>query len=1231
MVDKSALDQVNADLNKLFLQVENQAPKVDLANISNLQKIDYGLEQETTILGNTFQAGKAFLNSVLGEGDFSLNLQKAESLRQQAIDRDNPELAGLKVKDEDAVIIGGRIAQGFADPVYYVLPWARVAQATAKAGKAAQTLSTAGLGGGVSAVENTLRQTALTGEIDPIELGITTAVGTVATGGIDALLRRSKSARDFKKEAESASMGALNPDLVPPKNVNLFQGIESPLSSKETIDLGKVTTEVIEEVGEGSVKQTGLDARDLGGQIRFITHLDKRIVKLENLLNSGLTDKRKNKVETILANANKYRNFLDKKYLGSVVSNMEESALLNGKVLDKLAKENKLTNNIFKTIVYETTRPIFGALGGGVIGNMFDEDGSHENIYYGIALGTGLGFLQKHIQRSSALSKIDKETGQLLIDESALKGLSFQLNRLKYSTATTVATKMEALGGYGKALSTKLFSRVGSGTDSIEARTIREEANFLSKLYGASGIEAPSLKGYFSETGRKLKKVFAPNVEQVNNEVKNINVLAGEVMHGFTDINSIKPGYVGLTKTLTNVTEEQIEEVKRVIPLFSALRDGIKNKSKDSGIPFEELDNYGLAHIFDNDFINKNYNKFVVALEKAKDIQVANGGKSFVPLSMAENITGKSLFTKGAKYPEGSDTVFQRDELGNLIFRGTSDFFENSRTITDGEASKFLASQGFLKLNAQEVLAEYGSKSIKVAEFSKTLGANGELVNYALKNINEAFKSKMNSQTMSEAQLNRLQQANRTYQKIITDGIEAYWGVHGKTSGAGSEYGVRTLQALANMQYLSTVSIANLPDLLQPFINSGFGVAAKQAFKSNFKPDERFSTIGNFKYDKTFEREIQNYLTTQSSNTYGSYLANIQDAYFSLVGLQKITQVARNFAYDVGVSRAYQLAKKGKLKEKEVRELETLGLSLDNLKEIKSYKTVQEAFKSDKGGVLLDIAGRKAADRDAIIPLIGNRLVFAQNRNPYVRSMGQFMSWTMAKGAQLNSTISRIENGDVRLALSMAPATAVYVGIRELKNFVNPTAKVDSYEDEDAVDKVFRSAKISGQFSNPFIDKAAEIMKYNVLRSDGDLAGGISPAYGYLQDVIGAFGDSVSDLKANDQEGALKELTDEVPLLSQSLGAYEKITGKGVLVDAPNRPAKRNRFDYAVGGEVDIPKASPEPDERIDKMTGLPYNIQAGIPFIDEEDPLKRLGLVGGGRIVTDPMQRLGFAKRTTI
>ena len=68
---------------------------------------------------------------------------------------------------------------------------------------------------------------------------------------------------------------------------------------------------------------------------------------------------------------------------------------------------------------------------------------------------------------------------------------------------------------------------------------------------------------------------------------------------------------------------------------------------------------------------------------------------------------------------------------------------------------------------------------------------------------------------------------------------------------------------------------------------------------------------------------------------------------------------------------------------------------------------------------------------------------------------------------------------------------------------------------------------------------------------------------------------------------------------------------------------KRGRRGFAMGGEVDIPNASTEPDERIDKFTGLPYNIQAGTAFIDQEDPLRRLGFMGGG--VVDPLARLGF------
>ena len=48
---------------------------------------------------------------------------------------------------------------------------------------------------------------------------------------------------------------------------------------------------------------------------------------------------------------------------------------------------------------------------------------------------------------------------------------------------------------------------------------------------------------------------------------------------------------------------------------------------------------------------------------------------------------------------------------------------------------------------------------------------------------------------------------------------------------------------------------------------------------------------------------------------------------------------------------------------------------------------------------------------------------------------------------------------------------------------------------------------------------------------------------------------------------------------------------------------EKDRVFLAKGGTVeDVPQVPEEPDERIDKMTGLPYDEQAGTAFQDEEE-----------------------------
>tara|TARA_B100001142_G_scaffold35912_1_gene31660 strand:+ start:5598 stop:13076 length:7479 start_codon:yes stop_codon:yes gene_type:complete len=72
-------------------------------------------------------------------------------------------------------------------------------------------------------------------------------------------------------------------------------------------------------------------------------------------------------------------------------------------------------------------------------------------------------------------------------------------------------------------------------------------------------------------------------------------------------------------------------------------------------------------------------------------------------------------------------------------------------------------------------------------------------------------------------------------------------------------------------------------------------------------------------------------------------------------------------------------------------------------------------------------------------------------------------------------------------------------------------------------------------------------------------------------------------------------------------GTWGKLFGPAKKGKAPKA---RSYYSFAIGGEVNIPNAKKEPDEKIDRMTGLPYNQQAGVLGQDEEE---RFGFAIGG------------------
>lgn len=118
------------------------------------------------------------------------------------------------------------------------------------------------------------------------------------------------------------------------------------------------------------------------------------------------------------------------------------------------------------------------------------------------------------------------------------------------------------------------------------------------------------------------------------------------------------------------------------------------------------------------------------------------------------------------------------------------------------------------------------------------------------------------------------------------------------------------------------------------------------------------------------------------------------------------------------------------------------------------------------------------------------------------------------------------------------------------------------------------------------------------------------------------FGKIRNDLDRNETTGSTvrdiyKAYSD---MLATSLESFDK------NVDEEDNQV-RGRLLKAEGGLVDIPNAPAEPDERINKITGRPYNADAG-DLLDDDDPLRRLGFVEGGWVTREQYAVGGLVKK---
>ena len=102
-------------------------PSINTGEPSDLEKFKYGTAKELTLLGELWDLSKAFYNSY-GDLTFEESRQKVKEERNKALLEKFTWAKGGQYEN-DAMVWGGRTAQMLLDPIYLLMPWARVAQA----------------------------------------------------------------------------------------------------------------------------------------------------------------------------------------------------------------------------------------------------------------------------------------------------------------------------------------------------------------------------------------------------------------------------------------------------------------------------------------------------------------------------------------------------------------------------------------------------------------------------------------------------------------------------------------------------------------------------------------------------------------------------------------------------------------------------------------------------------------------------------------------------------------------------------------------------------------------------------------------------------------------------------------------------------------------------------------------------------------------------------------------
>ena len=1130
--------------------------ELDLDKISFANKAIFGARKENTFAGSAWDIGKATIRAFRDDTEVSEELEYIREENLSDLIKEMPQFRGYKESMFDAGIMTGETATALADPVTFLIPWAKIAKLS-KVGAGA-------VGGVIGATDAAAYDYARTGEVSALGVG----AGTVL-GGTSTLINKLLVDRALGKNATETIKAFKDPEITkrvplePPMSPEVTggQSLSSYVQNLENVTRKAVSPEKTAELVE--------EFKDLPKTYAQVLSLRKQIERATRLEKTAKTKKTKNKhkqtIEMLTPEYEKVRAKYALDHVKSSLSKIDQAEL----ALNTAEAEGKISKGLVGGLMYNLTKPVAGGTIGWATGHLTGMEDDDILMTAFIASGIAAGQASKMLQRTK-LSKLDLETGQMAVEE-AMKNSSAMQKRIL--TSGGVSTQGNSLGGWSKAITNMLLPRLGSATQSVEEKYIYSHREFLGKTI----------------------KQFDDSWDDLNTRK-----LIGEATRGYVDLEKLSPGYKGLTGDYKPITQVQIDEAKRLLPYVKKSQEELKNSVRGAGINFKELDDYGMAQVYDFKEISKDTKRWRTSLEKALRIQMGPDVSDVDIVNRVDRITDQltGVTRQGGKADSRIQTNVFETVNGKTQFRPLTQHFEKHRMITDPDAAKVLAKDGFLMMDIGQVLDVYSSRTLKVTEFAKTFGPNGEVIDHALKDVAESF-GKHGAELLPQ---------QRRYEQQIKDTLGLYWGTYGKQWDAPSAVNstVSLLTTAANMKFLVTLPLTSLTELTQPVANQGFKAAIKAA-RGAMKEGESFAGKGTFQYDKSWERDfsVLHGHGIDPLNRVQGLSQDVGNWYFTkILQMRRITEASRNFAYDTGVHRAFDLSRKKNLKNSDIVELASLGIEQPQLDVLRKYKTAKEAFDTSTDGYgVLNLAGSKAADTDILIPMMGNRAFFTQHPNPLIRMFGQFLSFAQAKMSQTNHLLERVEQGDGKLAVRMLGLIPVFSAANHFIDTVK--GSYDSREfDAEPLSEEGLAEGTEFQGLIPWqISKAGNAYKYDSPES-------VAPAGTMGWKTIQAFTDSLQNVRYGDMEGALENWMNVVPFGPE----YQRYAPYDYQLRdfAERRPAEETREGLYEGSLIEgasgdpevqgVPKTSAEPEKRIDRVTGRPYDEQAGTAHVDIED-----------------------------